>query len=301
MSVDRRPFPLIRRRRRPGVPFGDVATRRRGSGLETIGHRLYEPGDPVAWIDWSASARLTATAGTDSFVVRQRAADEAPRVVLAIDRKPAMDLYPQPLPWLAKRAALREAIVAIVLSAAAARAEMGALDFSDGDPWWLPPGRRERAWLIAEREQAPFTAPTDSLQRALEFLETHAGQLPAGTFVFLLSDFLAPPSAHAWQSALARGWEIVPVVIQDPVWERSFPDIGGVAVPVVEPRNGAVATVRFSRRGAQRRREANVRRHDELRHDFEVLGLDPVQIVASAPEEIDGAFIAWADARRRSL
>ena len=232
--------------------------------------------------------------------MRQRAADESPRVVVAVDRNPAMDLYPRPLPWLAKRAALREAVVAIVLSAAAARADTGALDFSDGDPWWLPPGRRERAWLIAERERAPFTAPADSPDRALQFLERHPGQLPPGTFVFLLSDFLAPPSPPTWQSALARGWEIVPVVIQDPVWERSFPDIGGVAVPVVEPRNGALALVRLSRREARARREANVRRHEELLRGFRALAIDPVLIAASDPGEVDGAFLAWADARRRS-
>jgi len=299
-SDDRRTFPLIQRRRRLGLPFGEVATRRRGHGLEPIGHRPYEPGDPVAWVDWFASARLSATTGTDAFVVRQRAADEAPRVVVAVDRSPAMALYPQPLPWLAKRAALHEAVAAIVSSAAAARADTAALDFSDGDPWWLPPGRRQRPWLIAERERAPFTAPADNLERALEFLGRHRGQLPPGTFVFLLSDFLAPPSAQAWQSALARGWEIVPVVIQDPVWERSFPAVGGVAVPIVEPRSGAVALVRFSRREAQARREANVHRHEKLLRDFEALALDPVVIVASEPEKIDEAFLAWAEARRRS-
>jgi uncharacterized protein (DUF58 family) len=299
-SGDRRTFPLIQRRRRSGLPFGEISTRRRGHGLEALGHRPYEPGDPVAWIDWSASARLSATTSADAFVVRQRAADEAPRVVVAVDRSPAMALYPQPLPWLKKRAALREAVAAVVSSAAAARADTAALDFSDGEPWWLPPGRRGRPWAIAERERAPFTAPVDTLERALEFLGRHRGQLPPGTFVFLLSDFLAPPSAQAWQSALARGWEIVPVVIQDPVWERSFPDVGGVSVPVAEPRSGAVGMVRFSRREAQERREANVRRHEKLLRDFQALAIDPVLIVASEPEEIDGAFLAWAEARRRS-
>ncbi|HEY7968228.1 MAG TPA: DUF58 domain-containing protein [Solirubrobacteraceae bacterium] len=299
-SSERRTFPLIQRRRRPGLPFGDVSTRRRGHGSEPMGHRPYEPGDPVAWIDWFASARLSATTGADAFVVRQRAADEAPRVVVAVDRSPAMALYPEPLPWLAKRVALREAVAAIVSSAAAARADTAALDFSDGEAWWLPPGRRERPWLIAEREQAPFTAPGDTLERALEFLGRHRSQLPAGTFVFLLSDFLTAPSAQAWQSALARGWEIVPVVIQDPVWERSFPDVGGVAVPIAEPREDAVMLMRFSRRAAQERRDANERRHAQLLRDFQALALDPVLITSSVPEEIDGAFLAWAEVRRRS-
>lgn len=303
MSVrggERRTFPLIARRRRPGLPFGDVPTRRRGHGLEPMGHRPYEPGDPVAWVDWFASARLSATSGADAFVVRQRAADEALRVVVVVDRSPTMALYPQPLPWLAKHLALREAVTAIVASAAAARADTAALDFSDGEPWWLPPGRRGRPGLIAERESAPFTAPADTLERALRFLGDRRSEVPAGTFVFLLSDFLTPPSAQAWQSAAARSWEIVPVVIQDPVWERSFPGVGGVAVPVAEPSGGGIALVRLSGRQAQARREANARRHGELLRDFQALAVDPVLIAASQPEEVDAAFLAWADTRRRS-
>jgi uncharacterized protein (DUF58 family) len=299
-SGDRRTFPLIPRRRRSGLPFGEVPTRRRGHGLESTGHRPYEPGDPVAWIDWFASARLSATTATDAFVVRQRAADEAPRVVIAVDRSPAMALYPEPLPWLAKGAALREAVAAIASSAAAARADIAALDFNDGEPWWLPPGRRERAWLIAERQWTSFTAPPDTLDRALDFIGRRRAELPPGTFVFLLSDFLAPPSPQAWQSALARGWEIVPVVIQDPVWERSFPDVGGVAWTIADPDGGAVALARLSRREARERREANVRRHQELMREFQALSLEPVLIGASAPEEVDEAFLAWAEARRRS-
>jgi uncharacterized protein (DUF58 family) len=299
-GAGRRPFPLVQRRRRAGLAFGDVPTRRRGHGLEPIGHRAYEPGDPVAWIDWSASARLTATNGTDAFVVRQRAADDAPRVVLAVDRSPAMALYPLPLPWLSKRAALTEAVAAIALSAASARADIAALDFGDGEPWWLPPGRRERSRLIAEREStAPFAAPADGLERALEFLVRHRSRLPPGTFVFLLSDFLAPPSPQAWQSALTRDWDLVPVVIQDPVWERSFPDVGGVAVPVAEPRSGSVARVRLNGRQARERRDAHERRHADLLQEFRALALDPVLIGTSVPEEIDSAFLAWSRGRRR--
>ena len=184
-----------RARRLIGLPFGEVTSRRRGRGSEVIGHRPYERGDPVATIDWPASARLSATSGTDAFVVRDHAADEAPRVVIVVDRRPAMALYPEPLPWLAKRDALREAVIAIATSAAAAQADLAALDFGAGEPWWLPPGRRDRRWLIAEREgsETPFAAPADTLERALAFLDRRRAQLPTGSFVFVLSDFLAPP------------------------------------------------------------------------------------------------------------
>jgi uncharacterized protein (DUF58 family) len=299
---ERRTFPLVPRRRLTGLPFGDLPSRRRGHGSDVIGQRAYEPGDPVASIDWFASARLSTATGGDEFVVRDRAADEAPRVALVVDRRPAMGLYPAPLPWLAKRDALREAVAAIVASAAVARADLAALDYGEGDAWWLPPGRRDRPWLIAEREggETPFDAPEDTLEQAFAFLARRRTDLPSGSFVFVLSDFLAPPSPETWQDAVGHGWDLVPVVIQDPVWEQSFPAVGGVAVPVADPRDGSIALVRLSRGQAARRRDENERRHARLVTELESFGLHPVPIGTSDPGGVDAAFIEWAEDRRRS-
>ena len=302
MSVrERRTFPLVPRRRPTGLPFGDLPSRRRGVGSDVIGTRPYEPRDPVSTIDWFATARLSAASGKDDFVVRDRAADEAPRVAVVVDRRPAMGLYPSPLPWLSKRDALREAAAAIVASASAARADVAALDFAGGDAWWLPPGRRDRPWLVEERIDAtPFDAPEDTVDRALAFLGRHRTDLPAGSFVFVLSDLLAPFAPEPWLDAIARGWDLVPVVIQDPVWEQSFPDVGGVAVPIADPRSGDRALVRLSRREAARRRDANEQRHTRLLAELESLGLRPVSIGTSDPFEVDRAFLEWAEERRRS-
>ncbi len=299
---ERRTFPLVPRRRPTGLPFGDLPSRRRGHGSDVIGTRPYAPGDPVSTIDWFATARLSAASGGDEFVVRDRASDEAPRVALVVDRRPAMGLYPPSLPWLSKRDALREAVTAIVASAAAARADIGAVDFAGGEPWWLPPGRRDRPWLIAEREgdATPFDAPEDTVERALAFLGRRRTDLPLGSFVFVLSDLLAPPPPEAWLDAAGHGWDLVPVVIQDPLWERSFPDVGGVAVPVADPRTGTVSLVRLSRREARRRRAANEERHARLVAELGSVGLRPVIVETSDPNAIDGAFLEWAEERRRS-
>jgi len=299
---ERRTFPLVPRRRLSGLPFGDLPSRRRGLGSDIIGARRYEPGDPVASIDWFASARLSSVSGGDDFVVRERAADEAPRVVVVVDRRPAMGLYPAPLPWLSKRDALGEAVAAIAASAAAARADLASLDYGDGDDSWLPPGRRGRAWLIAERQGdfARFDAPEDNLEQALLFLAERRSEVPRGAFVFVLSDFLVAPSGAAWQQALARGWDLVPVVIQDPVWERGFPDVAGVAVFVADPRSGDVSVVRLSRRRVRRRREANEARYHALLVELQSFGLQPVAIESSDPAAVDAAFVEWAEQRRRS-
>ena len=299
---ERRTFPLVPRRRLSGLPFGDLPSRRRGLGSDIIGARRYEPGDPVTSIDWFASARLSSASGGDDFVVRERAADEAPRVVVVVDRRPAMGLYPAPLPWLSKRDALGEAVAAIAASAAAARADLASLDYGDGDDSWLPPGRRGRAWLIAERQGdvARFDAPEDNLEQALLFLAERRSEVPRGAFVFVLSDFLVAPSGAAWQQALARGWDLVPVVIQDPVWERGFPDVAGVAVFVADPRSGDVSVVRLSRRRVRRRREANEARYHALLVELQSFGLQPVAIESSDSAAVDAAFVEWAEQRRRS-
>jgi uncharacterized protein (DUF58 family) len=292
---ERRTFPLVPKRRLSGLPFGDLPSRRRGHGTEIIGSRPYEAGDPVSSIDWFASARLSSATGGDEFVVRDRAADEAPRVVIVLDRRPAMALYPPPLPWLSKCDAQREAAISIAASAAVARADIAALDHSSGGDWWLAPGRRDRPWLVATRaEEAPFDAPDDTVLRSLAFLAQRRTDVPGGTFVFVLSDFLVPVPPDAWLDALAHGWDVVPVVIQDPVWERSWPDVAGVGVPVA-----GAGLVGLGRRRTARLRIEHEERYASLIAELHSVGLRPIEVDTSDPIAVDEAFLAWADERRR--
>jgi uncharacterized protein (DUF58 family) len=292
---ERRTFPLVPRRRLTGLPFGDLPSRRRGHGTEVIGSRPYEPGDPVSTIDWFASARLSSASGGDDFVVRDRAADEAPRVTILLDRRRSMGLYPPPLPWLSKRETLREAAISIAASAAVARADIAALDFGDGEPWWLPPGRRDRPWLVAARAaEAPFDAPDDNVLQALAFLAQRRTDVPGGTFLFVISDFLEPVPPDAWLDAVGHGWDVVPVVIQDPVWERSWPDVAGVGLPVAH-----AGLVRLGRRKTARLRAEHEARYAALLAELQSVGLRPVELGSSDPYAVDEAFLAWAEERRR--
>src|SRR5919201_5692061 len=193
-APERHTFPLLPRRRLVGLPFGDLPSRRRGHGSDVIGARPYEIGDPVATIDWFASARLSAASGRDEFIVRDHAADEAPRLVVLSDRRPAMGIYEPPLPWLSKPRVVREATAALVASAIAARADVASLDYGGGDAYWLPPGRKDVPWLVQERlSTASYDAPDDNLVQALAYLGQLHSDLPTGTFVFVLSDFLVAP------------------------------------------------------------------------------------------------------------
>src|SRR5579862_2630963 len=91
-------FPLVPRYRVAGLPFGGTASLRRGHGSDVAGSRAYVRGDPLSTIDWRASARLSTARARDEFVVRERYAEEAPRVVVFSDLRPSMALYPEPFP-----------------------------------------------------------------------------------------------------------------------------------------------------------------------------------------------------------
>ena len=115
--------------------------------------------------------------------------------------------------------------------------------------------------------------------------------------MFVLSDFLPPPSDEMWLQVLEHRWDFVPVVIQDPTWEQSFPDVHGLAVPLRDPRTGRVAPVRLTARETAERRSANERRYAGL-EVFRGLDLDPVLVSSSDPSRILSSFLGWSEARR---
>ena len=62
-------------------------------GHDVAGSRPYRPGDDMDSIDWAASARLSTARGSDEFIVRERFAEEAPKVVIVCDRRPQMACF----------------------------------------------------------------------------------------------------------------------------------------------------------------------------------------------------------------
>jgi uncharacterized protein (DUF58 family) len=289
-------FPLVPRRRVVGLAFGGVRSVRRGVGSDVASTRRYRPGDDVAWMDWAASARLSAARGEDEFIVKERYADEAPRVVVVADRRPSMAIHASELRRLDKPRALHGAIDLIGQSAAAARSLTGYLDHAEGEAYWRAP--RSEARAEAGTFERTFAAPRDTVTQALEFLAEHRRDLPTQAFVFVLSDFIVPPDLAAWQRALEHRWELVPVLIQDPVWERSFPDVGGITVAYSDPDGGRVYPVYVTKREARRLREAHEARWDGLVRAFRSLGVEPVAVHSHDLGDLLGAFLRWADLRQ---
>jgi hypothetical protein len=119
-----------------------------------------------------------------------------------------------------------------------------------------------------------------------------------GTFVFLLSDFIPSPAQQLWLTAIEHRWDLVPVVLQDPTWEQSFPDVDGIVVPLHDPRSGRISSARLRRKEVAARREENRARTAELLETFRFLDIDPVVVTSSDSADILAEFLLWSDLRR---
>lgn len=294
-------FPLVPSRRLTGAAFGGFASSRRGTGSDVAGARPYAPGDDVKLIDWAASARLSSARDTDAFLVHEHFADESPEVLVVCDRRTSLGLYRPPLPFLDKHVAQRIAARAIAASARAARGLVGFL--SAGEPGSglheLQSPRSRNGLRVAEDgwDELVHDAPDESFDEVLEHLVGLRGAMPPGSFCFVVSDFLAPPAAATWLALHERHWDVVPVVIQDPTWEQSFPELPGVTLPVAAAGGGDVALVRITAAEARRRRAANEARRAGLLDELRGLGLDPVLVSDAAPAAVLRSFLDWADDR----
>jgi len=274
---------LLPRRRVHGTPLGDMRSGRRGDGAELVGLRDYRRGDDLRRLDQRASARASRARGEDVLLVREFYAEEAARVVVVLDRRSSMRLFPGALPWLHKPDAVREIVKLLVSSAFEARAPMACLA---GATWW-PPARRPRTEDWEHDDGSP---------PALAEL-ARTPRLGKGTFVFVVSDFLEPPSADDWWRLLARGWDPVPVVVQDPTWEQSFPDVGGVPFPVAEADGSRPRLVRVTRSEARALRRSHEARLRAILERLRSLTLEPVSIGTADPAGVHLAFHRWSAAR----
>jgi hypothetical protein len=211
-----------------------------------------------------------------------------------------MSHFSPPLPWLDKPAAMRQAVELILASAGSAGGFVGYLDYADGNPHWRQPkGERKLIEIQDERLwSSEFDGPQDWLERSIAHLAGHPRAVTPGTVVFVLSDFLPPASDDVWLQTLEHRWDVVPVVIQDPTWEQSFPDVSGIVVPLREPRSGRLVHVRMTRKEARARKAANEERTQELLRRFRLVDVDPVLLSSSERADVLAEFLLWTDLRR---
>jgi uncharacterized protein (DUF58 family) len=260
--------PLIPRRRVAGHAHGTFRSLRRGTGGDVAGSRAYIPGDDVRQIDRLASARLSLVLDRDEFVVRRQFAEESTRVLVVEDTSPSMRLFPPGYPWLSKSSAVAETRRLLGASAAKARCPFRTLSC---------PG---------------LGAGLEALLRA---------RPGPGSFVFLVSDFVERPARELVARAAEQRWDLVPVVVQDPTWEQSFPDVHGVVLRLVDPATGRAAPAYLTESDCRARREANEARLRSILDQTADLALDAVVLSSHARELIYEQFRAWAENRRLDI
>jgi hypothetical protein len=117
--------------------------------------------------------------------------------------------------------------------------------------------------------------------------------------VFLFSDFLRFPSAPAWERALAAGWDLVPVVVQDPLWEQSFPEVARTLLPLGDADSARVVHVSLTRAEVRARRLEHESRLRGILERLEELGLDWVLLSSHDRGAVLGAFLDWSQSRHQ--
>ena len=251
----------------------------------------------------ASSARADATSSSS----RERFAEETPRVVIVCDRRPGDGALPErpavartsprcrtrrPDPRRERAQPARARRLSRLATTARRRHAVLAAAARAGER--LAQGPRER---LDGYPRGEFDAPEDTVEQALAFLATARSAVPLGSFVFVLSDFIAADPAGCWAT---RG---------RPRLGRRAGDRAGPAVGAELPgdRRRRVLGRRCTRRAdaprsaGRRRGRGSARAHEdrlaEVQRDFLRLGLDPIVVDDAAPEQVHLALLEWANLR----
>lgn len=283
-------FTFPARRRISGAQLGEAQSARRGRSADVASSRSYQPGDDPRAIDWRGSARISAMRGRDEFLVREFFSEETPLAAILVDRSPSMTV-PVPKPFLDKSQAAAVCAQVIADSALQQRSSFAYLEQTGETAFrWSPPAARSGRSLLDQWVVNPQTSGSCPLNLIIELVR-YRTHLPAGALVFVLSDFLDGIEDEIWPLVAACEWELVPVVIQDPVWEQTFPlDAAGLVLPLA---GGEAA--RITKTEAARLKAANEQRLAALVDQFVGHGFQPVVTGTTVSADVARTFQAWAD------
>lgn len=273
-----------------GSLFGTAPSRRRGTSDDVVSGRPYQVGDDVRRIDWATSARLSALRGEDHFVVRESYGEEAPIVCFTVDRSSSMGLYPREYPWLHKPDAVRSMAEVVALSAGHYHCP---LSFLDEDSWRPPSTSTGLAEIMEHLDEGDYSGAEDTLDSLFGRLQSVEHLLPGGSFIFCCSDFLQVPSERTLAMIIDADWALVPVIVQDPLWEQSYPEAAAeVALPVLD-ESGRFRLLRQSRAEVSERRQAHEARLRRLEELFTGYGFPPIIVSEDGPDALGDALRSW--------
>ena len=273
-------------RNRPalGFRFGDLASRRRGAGLELDNIGPYQWGDDIRHMDWYATARI----GRPQ--VKQFRRDVQQTVILAVDLRPSM-MFGSSRQLMAKTACLAAARIA--WSTSKNHQPLGLLLIAGGrSPEVVPPrrGRRARLQCLAriveayDRAVAEAEQPSPALAECLDALPAcMAGDVEA----VIVSDFsgLGDGIDQRLRECGARG-ELSAVVIEDRL--MTAPPPPGF-YPLRTSGKDGLTTIAIRRQGATLYIEEADRQRRAIRARLRDLGMRQV-LIADADAIQEGYF-----------
>ncbi len=215
------------------VLAGQYRSAFKGRGMEFEEVRPYLVGDDVRAIDWNVSARV----GEPHVKVYRE--ERELTVIVAADLSGSLSFGTRAE---FKRELAAEVAATLAFSAVRSNDRVGMFLFTDRIESFVPPRKGARHALRIVRDLLAFEPAGRGTALAAAIDELSAS-LTRRSVVCLVSDFLEPAGAPAWDGALARlrrRHDVVPIVVAD-AFERRLPDVGVVELEDLETGR----TVRF--------------------------------------------------------
>ena len=164
------------------------------------------------------------------------------------------------------------------------------------------PGRGEDAPTCARSSAASQALPPTARRTASTARSRCSparGHGPPGTFVFVLSDFLPLPGAsQAARCPVAAGWDVVPVVVQDPSGSTRSRRSAVSRCPWPIRRIPARSPLGLSRKGGHRPPPPERAAHRAPPRRPARSRADHVTITSSDRATVHASFLSWAEGRR---
>jgi uncharacterized protein (DUF58 family) len=217
-------------RRLDGRLQGDYRTLFRGTGIDVVDLREYQPGDDLRHVDWNVTAR------TDVPHVREYLEDREVTAWLLLDRSASMDFGPVER---RKHLVMTEvaATVAQLLSRSGNR--VGAVLFGSDVQEVVPPasGRNQVLRIIARLLDVPppqKKGPPGATDLSVPF-RAAVGVARRRSLVIVVSDFISTPGWERPLGLLARRHDVVALQVVDR-HEFDLPAVGMIYVE--DPETG---------------------------------------------------------------
>jgi uncharacterized protein (DUF58 family) len=196
----------------------------KGRGMEFDEVRPYQPGDEVRTIDWKVTARIG-----EPFVKRYVEEREL-TVMLLVDASASGQFGTV---GRFKREIAAELAAVLAFSAISNNDKVGVLIFTNQIELFTPPRKGRRHVLRLIRDLLAFE-PTHHLTDLKLGLDTVNHLLKRRSIVFVISDFLAPPSSYSAALQICnRRHDVIAVTLSDPR-EHDWPNVGMLALEDAE-------------------------------------------------------------------